>query len=221
MAMPKAKELRREVLRFFGNHLLVVFIGVLCKTLKINFINTETIKKLDEEKKNYVLAFWHGTMIIPWYIHRSKNFVALISKSKDGDMLANLLKHWDYEVVRGSSSRGGNVALGIMVDYAKNNSSIAITPDGPKGPVHKLKPGAVITAKKSNIPLVLMGIGVEKKKILKSWDKFEIPKLFSKVKVVYSNAIYIDGTLSFEGTSKMIDECESKLTQLQNEAEIF
>jgi hypothetical protein len=108
-----------------------------------------------------------------------------------------------------------------MVDYAKNKCSIAITPDGPKGPIHKLKPGAVITAKKSNVPLVLMGIGVSRKKILKSWDKFEIPKLFSKVKVVYSDAIYIDSSLSFEDTSKIIDECEIKLAQLQDEAEIF
>ena len=217
----KAKEARREILRFFGNHFLALMVGVLCKTLKFNFINKEAIKKLDDEKKNFVLAFWHGTMIIPWYIHRNKNFVALTSKSKDGDMLANLLKHWNYTVVRGSSSKGGNVALGIMVDYARNKSSIAITPDGPKGPIHKLKPGAVITAKKSNVPLVLMGIGVNKKKILKSWDKFEIPKLFSKVKVVYSDAIYIDNSLSFEDTSKVIYECEAKLSQLQDEAESF
>ncbi len=215
----KAKQFRREVLRFFGNHLLVFLISVLCKTLKFSFVNGGTIKKLDEEKKNFVLAFWHGTMIVPWYIHRNKNFVALTSKSKDGDILANLLKHWNYLVVRGSSSKGGNVALGIMVDYAKNKKNIAITPDGPKGPIHKLKPGAVITAKKSNVPLVLMGIGVSKKKILKSWDKFEIPKLFSKVKVVYSDAIYIDGNLNFEDTSKKIDDCETLLTKLQTEAE--
>ncbi len=219
--MRKAKDLRREVLRFFGNHLLVVLVGVLCKTLKFKFINSDVIKKLDAEKKNFVLAFWHGTMIIPWYIHRNKKFVALTSKSKDGDMLANLLKHWNYVVVRGSSSKGGNIALGIMVDYAKNKCSIAITPDGPKGPIHRLKPGAVITAKKSNVPLVLMGIGVSNKKILKSWDKFEIPKLFSKVKIVYSDAIYIDSNLSFEDTSKKIDECEFILTQLQDEAETF
>ena len=217
----KAKEFKREVLRFFGNHFLTVTISVLCKTLKFNFINSDTIKKLNEANQNFVLAFWHGTMIIPWYIHRKKNFVALTSKSKDGDMLANLLRHWKYVVVRGSSSKGGNVALGIMVDYAKNKCSIAITPDGPKGPIHKLKPGAVITAKKSNVPLVLMGIGVSRKKILKSWDKFEIPNFFSKVKVVYSDAIYIDSSLSFEDTSKIIDECEIKLAQLQDEAEKF
>ncbi len=219
--MPKAKEFKRDVLRFFGNHLLVSAISVLCKTLKIILINDDAIKRLEKENQNFVLAFWHGTMIVPWYVHRNKNFVALISKSKDGDMLANLLKHWNYTVVRGSSSKGGNVALGVMIDYAKNKSSVAITPDGPRGPIHKLKPGAVITAKKSNAPLALAGIGVNKKRILKSWDKFEIPKMFSTVKVVYSDPIYIDKNLSFEETSKIIDECEQKLSRLQNEAEKF
>jgi len=65
-------------------------------------------------------------MLLPWYLNRNKNFAALISKSKDGDLLAKILKHWKYEVVRGSSSTGGNVALGIMADYAKINHRLQL-----------------------------------------------------------------------------------------------
>ena len=57
---------------------------------------------------------------------------------------------------------------------------VAITPDGPRGPAHKLKPGAVVSAKKSKVPLVLAGVGFKKKKIFKSWDQFEVPYLFSE-----------------------------------------
>ena len=107
-------------------------------------------------------------MLLPWYLHGNPSFVALISKSKDGDLLAKLLENWNYKVIRGSSSTDGDVALKFMIDYAKNNYSIAITPDGPRGPAHKLKAGAIVSAKKSKVPLVLAGVGYNKKKILKS-----------------------------------------------------
>jgi hypothetical protein len=214
----KLRKFRQDTLRFIGNYFLFNIVNVLCKTLRISFVNENVIDELYQNEKNFVFAFWHGTMLLPWYLGRYKNFAALISKSKDGDLLAKILKSWDYEVVRGSSTAGGNVALGIMVDYAKNNYSIAITPDGPKGPIYKLKAGAVITAKKSGLPLILVGVGHSKKRILKSWDKFEIPKFFSHVKVVYSNPIFIKNDLSYEETSKIIEQCERELNRLQKEA---
>ncbi|MCL5030553.1 MAG: lysophospholipid acyltransferase family protein [Bacteroidetes bacterium] len=217
----KLRKLKQDSLRFIGNYFLLSAVNVLCKTLRITLKNKKVIDELDKEGKNYVLAFWHGTMLLPWYINRRKNFAALISKSKDGELLAKILKHWKYEVVRGSSSTGGNVALGIMIDYARNKSSIAITPDGPRGPIHKMKAGAVITAKKSGLPLVLVGIGIKRKRILKSWDKFEIPGLFTKVNVVFSDFMVIDRNLSYNETSKMISNSEMKLNELQKEANIF
>ena len=217
----KLRKFRQDTLRVLGNVFLAGLVNVLCKTLRFSFVNSSAIKALDNDNKNYVLAFWHGTMLLPWYLNRKKNFAALISKSKDGDLLAKILKHWKYQVVRGSSSTGGSVALGIMVDFAKNNSSVAITPDGPRGPAHKMKAGAVITAKKSGLPLVLCGIGIKKKKVLKSWDSFEVPMPFTKVKVIYSDPVFVDGKLGFNETSKIILSSEAKLNNLQNEANRF
>jgi lysophospholipid acyltransferase (LPLAT)-like uncharacterized protein len=108
-----------------------------------------------------------------------------------------------------------------MEDHAQNGNSIAITPDGPRGPEHKFKAGAVITAKKSGVPFVLMGIGIKSKKKLKSWDKFQVPNPFTKVKVIYSEPVYVDEKLSYDDTSKVIEECEKKLNELQLEAEKF
>jgi hypothetical protein len=179
------------------------------------------IDDLRKKKQNYVLAFWHGTMLLPWFLHRDDGFAALTSKSKDGDLLAKQLKHWKYKVVRGSSSKGGDVALGIMVDLAKNGYSVSITPDGPRGPEFEFKAGAVIIAKKSGVPVVLMGIGIKSKKKLKSWDKFQIPDPFSSVKVIYSDPVYVDANLSYDETSKVIEECEKKLIELQKEAGQF
>lgn len=217
----KLKEIKQRTLRFFGYLFLTQTVNLLCKSLRISFENKEVIEKLESENKNYVVAFWHETMLLPWYLHGRKNSAALTSKSRDGDLLARQLKHWGYEVVRGSSSQGGDVALGIMIDYAKNKYSIAVTPDGPRGPVHKFKAGAVITAKKSGVPLILLGVGFRRKKLLKSWDKFQVPVFFTKANAFYSDPIYIDRNFNYEETSEVINNCENKLIQLQTEAGRF
>ncbi|MCL6494591.1 MAG: lysophospholipid acyltransferase family protein [Ignavibacterium sp.] len=212
------KKVKQNILRLLGNYFLKSAINLLCKSLKIEKINQEVINVLQRKNQNYVLAFWHSTMLLPWYVHRNQNFAALTSLSKDGDLLARQLKSWNYKVVRGSSSKGGDIALGIMVDLAKNKYSIAITPDGPKGPVRQFKAGAVVTAKKSGIPVVLAGVGFSKKRKLKSWDSFEVPKFFSKAKIVYSEPIFVNSELSYEETSEIIKKCEQMLNELQDSA---
>jgi lysophospholipid acyltransferase (LPLAT)-like uncharacterized protein len=179
------------------------------------------LEELKSEGSPFVLAFWHGTMLLPWYLHGNPSVVALTSKSKDGELLARLLKKWNYKVVRGSSSSGGEVALEIMIDYAKNNFSIAITPDGPRGPRHKFKAGAAVTSKKSGLPIILVGIGYQRKKILRNWDQFEVPLFFSRAKIIYSVPIYFNANLDYEATSEMISFCEKELNRLQAEAQRF
>ena len=217
----KLKKAKQNSLRFVGQMFLANIVTALCKSLKTIIINDKTIKKLENENKNYILAFWHGTMLLPWYLHGDPNFVALISKSKDGDLLAKILKHWNYNVVRGSSSSDGDIALAIMIDFAKNGYSVTITPDGPSGPAHKFKAGAVITAKKSELPLILAGVGFQKKKLLSNWDKFEVPYFFSKSKIVYSEPIFVESNLNYEETSNIIINCENQLNELQREAQDF
>ena len=215
------KNSKQQVHRFLGDHFLYYVITALCKSLKIKKENYKVIENLNSKNQNYVLAFWHGTMLLPWYLHGAPNFAALTSKSKDGDLLAKVLKKWKYQVVRGSSSTGGDVALGIMVDYARNKYSIAITPDGPRGPRQKFKAGAVVTAKKTKIPLVLTGVGFRRKKYLSNWDKFEIPYFFTAAKVVYSDAIYVDSNLNYDETSEVISKCDEELNKLQLQAQDF
>ncbi len=217
----KARKLRQDFLRLVGQYLISMAVSVLCKTLRVTITNSEALKQLSKENKNYIVAFWHGTMLLSWYLNRNKNVAALTSKSKDGDLLARLLKSWNYQVIRGSSSSGGEIALGIMIDYAKNKNSIAITPDGPRGPAKKLKAGAVVTAKKSGLPLVLLGVGYQKKRVLKNWDSFQVPSFFSRANVIYSEPIYVDKDLDYNETSEIISMCEAKLNELQVKAERF
>ena len=215
------KSIKSGFLNFLGNLFIKTSITLLCKSLKINIENNDAVERLIGNNKNFVVAFWHGTMLVPWFIQDKKNIAALVSQSKDGNLLAKLLEHWNYKVVRGSSSSGGESALENIIDLIKQNYSIAITPDGPRGPQYKFKAGAVVAAKKSQVPLVLVGIGYKNKKILKSWDKFEIPYFFSKANVIFSEPFLISGDINYEQTSEMIFKCEQQLNDLQKQASIF
>jgi len=214
----KLTDSQKNVLRYIGIRFASVAIRLLIKTLRINIINGDSISNLVSEKKNFVAAFWHGSMMIGWFIHRNGNAAALVSQSKDGDVLAAILEKWNYNVVRGSSSTGGSDALTAMIFLMREDYSLIITPDGPRGPICKMKAGAVITAKRSNVPLFLVGIGIKNKIILKSWDRFEVPKPFSKVVVIYSDPIFIDEKLSYEETNHKILECEDLLNKLHKDA---
>jgi lysophospholipid acyltransferase (LPLAT)-like uncharacterized protein len=213
----KLNQRQKNILRYVGSKLAFFAVNLLFITLRIRIKNGDEISKMNSAGENYVVAFWHGSMGIGWYLHR-KNIAALVSQSKDGDLLANILEKWDYHVVRGSSSSGGKEALSIMVELISQKYSLALTPDGPKGPVKKMKAGAVVTAKRSNVPLFLVGIGINKKFVMKSWDSFELPKPFSKVIVVYSDPIMINKTFTPEEIFIKIEECENLLNKLQKEA---
>ena len=206
---------KKRILRFLGNGFAEPLLNILCKTLKINEINKSAVTEMVNNNQNVVFAFWHGTMLVPWYTLKEFSPSTIISKSKDGDLLTNLLVKWGYNVKRGSSSNQGKEILDKLVFEAKNKKCIAITPDGPRGPEKIMKAGAVIIAKKAQIPLVLVGTYYSRKVKLKSWDKFEIPYFFSKASVTYSDPIFISENLSYDETDKQIKELGIELEQLQ------
>jgi len=213
------KSIKKRFLRFWGNKFIEPLVNLLCKTLRIKEANKSSIDEMLARNQNMVFAFWHGTMLVPWYLLKDFSPSTIISQSKDGEMLVKILNKWNYSVKRGSSSKDGKEVLEELISVAKDNKSIAITPDGPRGPQRVMKAGGVIIAKKAQIPLILIGVGYKHKIKLKSWDEFEIPFFFSKVSITYSDPINIDYNLSFDETDIEIKKIDDNLSVLQNEAE--
>ena len=140
----KFKEIKQEVLRSIGNVSLGFLTSVLCNTLKIRRVNSEGIDLLIAEKKNFILAFWHGAMLIPWYVHRDQNMTALVSKSKDGTLLAKLLEKWKYNVIRGSSNDGGRAALDTMIGWQKEMNLFCLLLTARGGLLKNSKPALLL-----------------------------------------------------------------------------
>jgi lysophospholipid acyltransferase (LPLAT)-like uncharacterized protein len=133
-----------------------------------------------------VIAFWHSQMLPLWYRLRTLMPAAVVSQSRDGELLAGYLGTLRYAaVVRGSSTRGGSDALKEAVAQTRERS-VLITPDGPRGPAREAKPGAILTALRGEVPLIVAGWTAEKVVRFRSWDRMEVPAPFSQITIRYA-----------------------------------
>lgn len=156
-------------------------------------------------KNNAIVGFWHGFMLPGWYILKHLDVVGVVSQSKDGQILSNLLEKWDYKLIRGSSSKGGKEVLNEI--YSLNDEIVVMTPDGPRGPRFELKPGLVVSAKKTQKDLYFLKINIKSyKEFPRAWDKFKLPLPFSKIEIDVIGPIKIQAELSREEIDEKIKE---------------
>lgn len=166
-----------------------------------------------ELPKRAVIIFWHGKMFAGWYAAATYSPsqarpVALVSLSKDGEILSSVLERWGYKVERGSSSRSGLEALERAIGRIRRGECdrIVITPDGPRGPIHRLKRGAFLAAQELQLPVYFLRIQYRRAKVLrKSWDKFEIPLPFSGVRILAEQIPLTDYPESIDGQHEWLN----------------
>jgi len=172
--------------------LLYYLTTLLFRTLRIqinapSFIWSESIGRAN------LICFWHGDMLIGWEIARKKlpNIYAVVSPSKDGQILSGMLKKKGFGILSGSSDKDSKKLLQEIIGKLKSGTNIAITPDGPKGPNREAKAGSVVSAVRARSSLLALKVSYSHSKRLASWDNFVIPLPFSKVTVVVSQ-IHLD-----------------------------
>ena len=148
--------------------------------------------------ENYIGALWHNRLLIfPFVLRRffsNRRGAALISASRDGDLLADAIKRFDFDIVRGSSSRLGASAILQLTDVLASGRDVVITPDGPRGPAYELGPGIIFLAQKSGAPVVPVNMEYSNCWRLKSWDRFILPRPFSKVRVIIGQSHHVRST---------------------------
>jgi lysophospholipid acyltransferase (LPLAT)-like uncharacterized protein len=153
-------------------------------------------------------------MLPVWFSFRALRPVALVSSSKDGSLLSRLLQDWGYTVVLGSSSKGGKEALDQLVHEA-SSKVVLITPDGPRGPLHQAKPGAVIAAHRAGVPLILVRMSTSRSKVFaRSWDRFQLPLPFAKVDLHVDDQWSIPADASREQLDSMITAMNNRMKSL-------
>ena len=173
----------------------------------------ESAKNLFRKGKPAVMALWHGDFLSCLYNWRNRDIAVVASLSKDGDIITKNLDSLGYQTIRGSSSRGGARVILEAVKLIKKGFSVAITIDGPKGPVHEVKPGIIKLVQKTGVPIIPMGVAYTNSIKLHNWDGTRIPLPFSKTLIHIGEPLFIDSGISIEeGCKKLKDymfECEN------------
>jgi len=132
---------------------------------------------------------WHNRLLGPIIRHRNENVGVLISRSKDGEYISRIAKKFGYAPLRGSSSRGGGHALRSTFKHLDEGFDVVFTPDGPRGPRYTVSQGIAYVAVKTGRPVVPLGVGMSRKKVFASWDRFQLPLPFCKISLVYGEPI--------------------------------
>ena len=178
--------------------LLIRFFGV---TWKFTIINEDLVNI-----SPCIFAIWHGHLLPLTYAFRNRSKHVIISRSKDGEIIAQFASKLGYKPIRGSSSRGGAIAALEALTLLKDDAAgVVITVDGPKGPAHVVKDGIALLAKKTQVTVVCAVIdSYSRCKILKSWDSFLIPLPFARISITLKTLGTFNSELPVENIREQI-----------------
>lgn len=164
-----------------------------------------------------IAVFWHEYLLLPFYLRGHTNTAILTSRHRDADWLSEAAGHLGFDIIRGSTSRGGGQALLELIRAGEKNVGIAC--DGPRGPRRKMAQGPIFLSSKLQIPLIAYAVGYDRPKRMKSWDRFAIPRPFSRARWIIGPRMQIPAALTREGVERYRVEVEQILNRLTSEAE--
>jgi lysophospholipid acyltransferase (LPLAT)-like uncharacterized protein len=164
-----------------------LFLQLLNRTLRVRHVHAQHI----DDTPRYIIAFWHECILGAMHSRWRKPTTAMISRSKDGEIVTGVVQLYGIDTARGSSNRGGSSALREILRDVNEGKNIAFTPDGPKGPRRVVKDGVVYAAKMSGLPVVPFHFTAKSKKRLRSWDHMIVPRPFSRAVFVYGQPIAV------------------------------
>ena len=186
---------------------LIHFLGM---TLRREF--SGPVEEINQSEKPIIHVLWHNQIMSAPYLWRKmfpkRKAVVLTSASKDGAVLAAAVGVFKFGAVHGSSSRRGTAALVALRKAAKEGKDLVVTPDGPRGPKYQVQPGVIKVAQITGLPMVVLKIRYRSCWTLKTWDRFQIPKPFSRVRITVGEPVSLKSDLSeeeFEGARQNLE----------------
>lgn len=167
-------------------------VGALFATTRVERAGAEHYLRFRREGKPVIFVFWHGQLLPLVHYHRQEGIVVLVSEHSDGEYISRILHRHGFDTVRGSSTRGGSKGLKALIRVAREGRDLALTPDGPQGPAHEFKPGALAAAQATGLPLVPVAVGASKGWRLRSWDGFLLPRPLSRIRIAYGPPWFVE-----------------------------
>ena len=160
----------------------------------------------------FICCFWHGRLLLTPAAWRRVH--ALISTHRDGRLIAGTMRNLGMSVVEGSSRRGGMVALREMQRILTRGDTVAITPDGPKGPRMRAKMGAVKAAQLTAVPIIPLTGSASRQWQARSWDRFTIPLPLSRGHLAFGAPIWVPRDADAATLEAHRQELENQINRL-------
>ncbi len=180
-----------------------------------------SVRALEQAGAPIVYAFWHSHILPLTWTHRNRGIVVLVSEHGDGEAITQVIHRLGYGTVRGSTTRGGVRAAIQMARVGREGHYLAVTPDGPRGPRHRLQPGVALIAQRSGLPIVPMAAGMRRGRRLDSWDRFELPAPFSRVYIVGGEPISIPAESAPVEAEVWADRLQAAMDAVERKAETW
>ena len=198
-----SKETSRKILKVIAPPLGYMIMRLLWHTSKKTFTLESELTE-----KQYVYVCWHGELFMSpqayRHLHKTEDASAMISHHFDGELISRVYAFLGISSIRGSGRRGAKEVFLKAFRAVKEGRELLITPDGPKGPRHHVHDGAVALAIKNKIPVCVINFTCDRYWQLKSWDKFVIPKPFSKIEF-HIKPLNLEG-MSLEDAKEYLSE---------------
>ncbi len=181
-----------SLLRSAVPYLAYSYITLVGRTTRLRWRGREHPQALRRAGRRFIYAFWHQRQVFFTWTHRGEPISVLVSRSRDGELIARTMALSGIRASRGSSSRGGAAGLRDMMAVMAEGFDVGFTPDGPKGPARQVKEGVIFLAQKLGAPIVPITNGVSRKlEFPRSWDRFQVPLPFSRAVVVCAPPIEV------------------------------
>lgn len=159
---------------------------------KLHELGSADIKpRQDDNLDRFIYCIWHENLLAPTLSWGCPELAVLISKHADGQILGSLITSFGMGMVQGSTTRGGIEAVRKLTRDQSARKHLAITPDGPRGPRRVVQPGVVYIASRAGMKIVCVGVGYRRPWRAGSWDRFAIPKPFTRTCCVIDQAIAV------------------------------
>ncbi|HAY14654.1 MAG TPA: lysophospholipid acyltransferase family protein [Fimbriimonadaceae bacterium] len=167
----------------------------------------------------YLLAGWHGRTMLATKVFRGDGIWTIISLSNDGNMQTRIFQRFGFRVIRGSTGRGGARALAESIKVLRQGGWMAFTPDGPRGPSQVVQPGIVRMSQKAQAPMVPMGVSANRRWLINSWDRYMVPKPFSRAVMIFGDAVTVPADADEETLEAARLQLEAEIKRVEAEAE--
>jgi lysophospholipid acyltransferase (LPLAT)-like uncharacterized protein len=161
-----------------------------------------------------IFVLWHGHLLPLVHRHRGTGVVALVSEHADGEYITRVMEHKGLGTARGSSTRGGMRGLRRLIRAAREGRDLAVTADGPRGPARVFKPGALLAAQTTGLPVVPVAAGASAAWTLSSWDGFLVPRPLSVVHLAYGEPRCVERDWGREQLERLAGELGAELDRL-------